>query len=259
MILEVILGILIPFAGTLAGGACVFFMKDKIKPSVERGIAGFAGGVMTAASVFSLLLPAMEYSSSLNNFAFLPASTGFALGVLFLLLADVVIPHLHIGGKSEGIKSKLGKGAMLTLAVGIHNFPEGMAVGVVYASLISGGSTATYIGALALSVGIAIQNVPEGAIISMPLKADGMSKLKAFSVSFLSGVVEPLGALLMISASSLFLPILPYVLGFAAGAMIFAVVEDLMPGSEVDGHKNASTVMFAIGFLLMMALDASLG
>ena len=259
MTLQITIGILIPFFGTVLGGACVFFMKKGVPPSVDRAISGFAGGVMTAASVFSLLLPAIERSASLERFAFLPASVGFAVGVLFLLLADVIIPHLHFGGKTEGPKSRLGRNMMLTLAVGIHNFPEGMAVGVVYASLLIGSTPTEYAGALALSIGIAVQNFPEGAIISMPLKAGGMSKIRAFSVSFLSGVVEPLGALLMIAAAKLFLPILPYVLGFAAGAMVFAVVEELMPGSEVGGHKNASTVMFAFGFVLMMALDIALG
>ena len=257
MDIQIILGIFMPFAGTVLGGSCVFFLKKQISSKIDRVITGFAGGIMTAASFFSLLIPAIEYSSRFNNFAFFPVSFGFALGIISLVLADAFVPHMHFGTKKTE-RCKLSKRAKLTLAVGIHNFPEGMAVGVVYASVFASNARDGMAAALALSVGIAIQNFPEGAIISLPLKAEGVSKKKAFLISVLSGIVEPFGAVVMLIASSLFLPILPYVLGFAAGTMIFAVVDDMMPAPNDSEGMNKSSVAFALGFLVMMILDVAL-
>lgn len=257
---QVIIGILIPFIGTSLGSACVFLMKKEMKKSVQRALQGFAAGVMVAASVWSLLIPAMEKSASLGKLSFLPAAVGFCIGTLFLLLLDHVIPHLHLDAdQAEGPKTQLGKTTMMVLAVTLHNIPEGMAVGVVYAGWLSGNMNITVGGALALAIGIAIQNFPEGAIISMPLHSEGMGKGRAFFDGVLSGVVEPIGALLTIAASSVVVSFLPYLLSFAAGAMIYVVVEELIPEMSQGEHSNVGTVMFAVGFTLMMILDVALG
>ena len=244
------MGILIPFMGTALGSACVYFMKNELNKMVERALAGFAAGVMVAASIWSLLIPAIEQSESLGKLSFLPAFIGFWLGILFLLLLDNIVPHLHVGSeKAEGLKSKFKKTTMMVLAVTIHNIPEGMAVGVMYAGMLSGNNEITAASALALSLGIAIQNFPEGAIISMPLKALGESKNKAFLEGVFSGVVEALGAIAT----------LPYFLSFAAGAMLYVVVEELIPEMSNGEHSNLGTVAFAFGFSLMMVLDVALG
>ena len=256
----VILGILIPFIGTSAGSACVFFMRHKLSRMVERSLMGFASGVMVAASIWSLLIPAMEQSEALGTWAFLPSVIGFWLGILFLLLLDTITPHLHLNAqKAEGPHAKLARTTMMLLAVTIHNIPEGMAVGVVYAGYITGNTTITAGGALALALGIAIQNFPEGAIISMPLHADGKSKIAAFLDGVLSGAVEPIGAFLTILAANLIIPAMPYFLSFAAGAMLYVVVEELIPEMSEGEHSNIGVVMFALGFTLMMALDVALG
>ncbi len=261
MIVEVIRGILIPFLGTSLGAGCVFFMKKSIHPLVQRALIGFASGVMVAASIWSLLIPAIEQGE--GAVAVLPAVSGFWVGILFLLLLDHVIPHLHMNSdEAEGpgsVKARLKKTTMLVLAVTLHNLPEGMAVGVVYAGYMSGNSNITALGALALSVGIAIQNFPEGAIISMPLRAEGVGKGRAFLYGVLSGVVEPLGALLTIFAAGLLLPALPFLLSFAAGAMMYVVIEELIPEMSEEPHSNIGTVLFALGFTVMMALDVVLG
>lgn len=258
--MQAIYGILIPFLGTILGAAGVFFMKDSLGDKVQRALTGFAAGVMVAASIWSLLIPAMEQASSMGKLAFLPAAVGFWIGILFLLLLDSLIPHLHQHSqKAEGINSNLKRTTMMILAVTLHNIPEGMAVGVVYAGYLSGLSDITAAGALALSLGIAIQNFPEGMIISLPLKAEGMHKGKAFAGGVLSGVVEPVGAVLTILAASLVIPALPYLLSFAAGAMLYVVVEELIPEMSEGGHSNIGTVFFAIGFSVMMILDVALG
>ena len=244
---EIFRGIMIPFLGTALGSACVFFMKKSMHTLLQKSLAGFAGGVMVAASVWSLLIPAMNYSEHMGKFAFVPAAVGFWLGILFLLLLDHVIPHLHAGSdEAEGPKTNLKKNTMLVLAVALHNIPEGMAVGVVYAGLAIGESSISVMAALALSIGIAIQNFPEGAIISMPLRAEGVSKGKAFLYGILSGIVEPLGAFLTILVAGLIVPILPYFLSFAAGAMIYVVVEELIPEMSEGKHSNIGTVFFAL-------------
>ena len=253
-------GILIPFVGTSAGAACVFFMKKDLNQWVQRCLTGFAAGVMVAASVWSLLIPAIEQAGGMGKLSFIPAAAGFWAGVLFLLLLDHIIPHLHQQtDKAEGPKSNLQRTTMLVLAVTLHNIPEGMAVGVVYAGWASGNVSITAAAAMALSIGIAIQNFPEGAIISMPLRAEGMGKGKAFLYGTLSGVVEPIGAILTILAAGLVLPILPYLLSFAAGAMIYVVVEELIPEMSEAPHSNVGTIFFAVGFALMMTLDVALG
>ena len=258
--METFLGIMIPFLGTTLGAACVFFMKRSLGDLVQRSLAGFAAGVMVAASIWSLLIPAIEQSEDMGKLSFLPAFIGFWVGVLFLLLLDRLIPHLHVGsGQAEGPKSKLGRTTMMVLAVTLHNIPEGMAVGVVYAGFLSGNTQITAASALALSLGIAIQNFPEGAIISMPLVSTGISKRKAFGYGLLSGVVEPVGAVLTILLTSLVTPILPYVLAFAAGAMIYVVVEELIPEAQAGAHSNIGTIGAALGFALMMVLDVALG
>ena len=259
MMLQTVAGVLIPFIGTVLGGACVFFMKKEISEAADRIISGFAGGVMVAAAVFSLIIPAIEYSQGLGSFAFMPAATGFFVGALSIMLTGKIAERSRERAAENGTKSRLGYKASMVLAVTVHNFPEGMAVGVVYAGLLTESSPTALAGALALSLGIAIQNFPEGAIISMPMKAGGATRLKAFSVSVLSGIVEPIGAALIIAASSLFLPLLPYVLGFAAGAMVFAVVEDLMPKDCNCDGKTLSSLTFCIGFIIMIILDVSLG
>lgn len=258
--MEVFFGLLIPFLGTSLGAACVFFIKKSLGDLVQRALAGFAAGVMVAASVWSLLIPAIEQSEAMGAFAFLPAFIGFWIGVLFLLALDHLIPHLHVGSdEAEGPKSKLGRTTMMVLAVTLHNIPEGMAVGVMYAGLLSGNMQITAASALALSIGIAIQNFPEGAIISMPLRAEGESKGKAFLGGVLSGIVEPIGAILTIIAAQFIVPALPYLLSFAAGAMVYVVVEELIPEMSQGRHSNIGTIFFAVGFSIMMMLDVALG
>ena len=260
MTAEVIRGILIPFVGTSLGAAMVLFMKNSLNEQVNRALLGFAAGVMVAASIWSLLIPAMEQSARKGSWAFVPAVAGFWAGILFLLLMDHLIPHLHQNSEeAEGPKSRLKRTTMLVLAVTLHNIPEGMAVGVVYAGLISGNTYITVTGALALSIGIAIQNFPEGAIISLPLQAEGTGKGKAFLYGVLSGVVEPVGAFLTILAATLVLPALPYLLSFAAGAMLYVVIEELIPEMSAGKHSDIGTLFFAAGFTLMMALDVALG
>ena len=258
--MEAFWGILIPFLGTSLGAACVFFMKNTLRDTVQRALTGFAAGVMVAASVWSLLIPAIAQSAAMGKFAFLPAFLGFWIGILFLLTLDHVIPHLHVqSGQAEGPKSQLQRTTMMVLAVTLHNIPEGMAVGVVYAGYLSGSAQITAAGALALSLGIAIQNFPEGAIISMPLRAEGMKKGKAFRNGVLSGIVEPIGAILTILAAQLIVPALPYLLSFAAGAMLYVVVEELIPEMSQGEHSNIGTLFFAVGFSVMMMLDVALG
>ena len=258
--INVFYGILIPFLGTSAGAACVFFMKKNLNEQIQRALTGFAAGVMVAASIWSLLIPAIEQSSGLGKLSFVPAAVGFWIGVLFLLLLDHMIPHLHQNSnKAEGPKSKLQRTTMLVLAVTLHNIPEGMAVGVVYAGYLTGHAQITIMGAMALSIGIAIQNFPEGAIISMPLRSEGMGKTKAFAGGVLSGIVEPVGAVLTILAAGLIVPALPYLLSFAAGAMLYVVVEELIPEMSAGEHSNIGTIFFAVGFSLMMILDVALG
>ena len=258
--MEVFYGILLPFLGTSLGAACVFFMKKSLSDRVQRALTGFAAGVMVAASVWSLLIPAIEQSSTLGQAAFLPAVIGFWAGVLFLLALDNIIPHLHAkSGQTEGPKSRLQRTTMMILAVTLHNIPEGMAVGVVCAGFLSGSAQITAAGALTLSLGIAIQNFPEGAIISMPLRAEGMGKGRAFLGGVLSGVVEPIGAILTVLAAQIVVPALPYLLSFAAGAMLYVVVEELIPEMSQGSHSNLGTVFFAVGFSVMMILDVALG
>ncbi|MCR5796152.1 MAG: ZIP family metal transporter [Solobacterium sp.] len=256
----VITGLLIPFAGTAAGAACVFFLKKELRRSVEQSLTGFAAGVMTAASVWSLLIPAIEQSAPKGNWAFLPAFIGFWLGILFLLLLDHIIPHLHRSiDQVEGPKSRLPRIAMMVFAVTLHNIPEGMAVGAVYAGLLGGSANITAGGALALALGIAIQNFPEGAIISMPLYTEGKSKPKSFFLGVLSGAVEPVFGTVTVIAAGMVVPAMPYFLSFAAGAMLYVVVEELIPGMSAGKHSNIGVVSFAAGFSLMMALDVALG
>ena len=258
--METFLGILIPFLGTTLGAACVFFMKKSLGDLVQRSLAGFAAGVMVAASIWSLLIPAIEQSEDMGKLSFLPAFIGFWVGVLFLLLLDHLIPHLHVGSEqAEGPRSNLSRTAMMVLAVTLHNIPEGMAVGVMYAGFLAGNTQITAASALALSLGIAIQNFPEGAIISMPLRAEGESKGRAFLGGVLSGAVEPIGAVLTIIAAQLIIPALPYLLSFAAGAMLYVVVEELIPEMSQGRHSNLGTVFFAAGFSVMMTLDVALG
>lgn len=257
---EVVLGLLIPFLGTTLGAACVFFLKNTMSGTLQRILTGFAAGVMVAASVWSLLIPSIEQAEHMGIWSFIPAVAGFWAGILFLLLLDHVIPHLHLGSKeAEGPKTKLQKNTMLVLAVALHNIPEGMAVGVVYAGYLSGSAEISAMGALALALGIAIQNFPEGAIISMPLRSEGAGKGKAFTYGLLSGVVEPVGALLTIAASGIIIPALPYLLSFAAGAMIYVVVEELIPEMSQGEHSNIGTLFFAVGFSVMLVLDVALG
>lgn len=258
--MNIIIGLLIPLVGTTAGAACVFFLKNQISPNLQRAFTGFAAGVMVAASVWSLLIPAMNMCDELGKLAFAPALVGFLLGIMFLLLMDSVIPHLHVGSSEpEGRKSSLGRSTMLMLAVTIHNLPEGAACGAIFAGVINGEGAVTIAGAIALSIGIAIQNFPEGAIISLPLRSEGNSRAKAFLLGALSGAVEPFGALLAIALAGIVTPILPYMLAFAAGAMIYVVVEELIPEANEGEHSNLGTIAFAMGFALMMALDVALG
>ena len=258
--MEAFLGILIPFLGTTLGAACVLSMKKSLGNLVQRALVGFAAGVMVAASIWSLLIPAIEQSAPMGRMAFFPAFVGFWIGVLFLLALDHLIPHLHVGSEqAEGPKTKLGHTTMMVLAVTLHNIPEGMAVGVMYAGFLAGSEQITAASALVLSLGIAIQNIPEGAIISMPLRAEGQSKGKAFAGGVLSGIVEPIGAVLTILAAQLIIPALPYRLSFAAGAMLYVVVEELIPEMSQGRHSNVGTVLFAVGFSVMMVLDVALG
>ena len=253
-------GILIPFLGTSLGAACVFFMKHDMSERLSRILTGFAAGVMVAASIWSLLIPAMEQSEVMGKFAFVPAVAGFWGGILFLLLLDHIIPHLHrYSVSAEGPKSRLQRTTMMVLAVTLHNIPEGMAVGVVYAGYLAGNAKITVAAAMALSIGIAIQNFPEGAIISMPLRAEGMKVSKAFAGGALSGIVEPVGAMLTILAAGYIVPALPYLLSFAAGAMIYVVVEELIPEMSQGEHSDLGTIFFAVGFTVMMSLDVALG
>ena len=257
---QTVCGILIPFLGTTLGAVCVFFMRKQLSDAIQRILTGFAAGVMVAASVWSLLIPAMEQAADMGKGAVIPAAVGFWLGILFLLILDRLIPHLHRNAdQPEGVKSGFGRTTMMLLAVTLHNIPEGMAVGVVYAGFLTGNGEITAAGALALSLGIAIQNFPEGAIISMPLRAEGMKKGQAFLSGVLSGVVEPLGAVLTILAAQFVVPALPYLLSFAAGAMIYVVVEELIPEMSAGKHSNIDTVSFALGFSVMMVLDVVLG
>lgn len=256
----IIMGLLIPFIGTSAGAACVFFLKNELKTGVQRALTGFAAGVMMAASIWSLIIPAIEQSEGLGSFAFAPAVAGFWAGILFLLLLDHIIPHLHVGiEQAEGPRSHLTRTAMLVLAVTLHNIPEGMAVGVVYAGVAGGSNMITAGGALALAIGIAIQNFPEGAIISMPLYAEGKNKPRSFALGVLSGVVEPLFGGLTVLLAGFIIPAMPYLLSFAAGAMLYVVVEELIPEMSAGEHSHAGVISFAIGFSLMMILDVALG
>ena len=260
MELQTFYGLSIPFLGTSLGAACVFFMKKNLGLRVQRSLTGFAAGVMVAASVWSLLIPALDQAADMGKWSFIPAAAGFWIGILFLLLLDHLIPHLHqYSTKPEGPKSRLQRTTMLVLAVTLHNIPEGMAVGVVYAGYLAGNAGITAAGALVLALGIAIQNFPEGAIISMPLRSEGMGKGKSFWLGVLSGAVEPVGAVLTILASSLIVPALPYFLSFAAGAMIYVVVEELIPEMSQGEHSDIGTIFFAVGFSVMMVLDVALG
>ena len=255
-----VIGLLIPLLGTMLGSAFVFFMRDAMSIRLEKTLLGFASGVMVAASVWSLLIPAMEMESSKEAWSVLPAAVGFLLGMGFLLLIDELTPHLHLGtDKPEGMKSHLSKTAMLALAVTIHNLPEGMAVGVVFAGADSGTVQISLASAVAVSLGIAIQNVPEGAIISMPMRAAGNSRWRSFLIGSMSGAVEPVGALAVLLLASQLMPVLPYMLALAAGAMFYVVVEELIPEASSGKHSNLSTIGFAIGFVLMMVLDVVMG
>lgn len=255
------IGLLVPFVGTTLGAACVFFMKNQWNRLVQKGLLGFASGVMTAASVWSLLIPAIEIAEEkLGRFSFVPAAVGFTVGILFLLLTDKMIPHLHLNEeRPEGPASSLKKTTMLMLAVTLHNIPEGMAVGVVFAGVRSGQGGIAMAAALALAVGIAIQNFPEGAIISLPLKGEGQNKKRAFLLGTASGAVEPVAAVVTVLLTGIVLPLLPYLLAFAAGAMIYVVVEELLPEASEGEHSDIGTLGFAAGFLLMMILDVTLG
>ena len=249
-----------PFLGNNIGRGLRVLYEKIPWDLVQRSLAGFAAGVMVAASIWSLLIPAIEQSEGTGKLSFLPAFIGFWVGVLFLLLLDHLIPHLHVGSnQAEGPKSRLGRSTMMVLAVTLHNIPEGMAVGVVYAGFLAGNAQITAASALVLSLGIAIQNFPEGAIISMPLRAEGESKDKTFLGGVLSGVVEPVGAMLTILAAQLVIPALPYFLSFAAGAMLYVVVEELIPEMSQGKHSNIGTIFFAMGFSVMMTLDVALG
>ena len=260
MKLAVAWGLLVPLLGTSLGAACVFFLKKGLGDRVQRGLTGFASGVMVAASIWSLLIPAMEQSAGAGVWVFLPAVIGFWAGILFLLGLDHLIPHLHQRSQqAEGPRTRLERSTMMVLAVTLHNIPEGMAVGVVYAGFLAGEGQITMTAALVLSLGIAIQNFPEGAIISMPLRAEGVGKVRAFAGGVLSGAVEPLGAGLTILAAGLVVPALPYLLSFAAGTMLYVVVEELIPEMSQGEHSNVGTLTFALGFTLMMALDVALG
>ena len=259
MIADTALGVLIPFIGTSLGAALVFVLRRSISENLRKVLTGFAAGVMVAASFWSLLQPALESSEAMGKLSFLPAAVGFLVGVGFLLLLDVITPHMHMDRQDEGPKSGLKRTTKLILAVTLHNIPEGMAVGVVYAGFLSGRSGISAAGALALALGIAIQNFPEGAIVSMPLRAEGMSKGKTFLYGVLSGVVEPIAAVITITAAAAVVPVMPYLLAFAAGAMMYVVVEELIPEMSEGKHANWGTIAFSLGFVLMMILDVTMG
>ncbi|MCR5733977.1 MAG: ZIP family metal transporter [Lachnospiraceae bacterium] len=251
--------ITIPFLGTTLGAASVFLLKNNLDGKWQKAMTGFASGVMVAASFFSLILPALNQTEDMGRLGFIPVSIGFGIGMLFLLILDIITPHMHLNSSEEGPRSGLKRTTKLVLAVTLHNLPEGMAVGIVCAGWMYGNDTITFTGALALSLGIAIQNFPEGAIVSMPLMGEGVPKGKTFLYGMLSGIVEPIGALLVIAASGLLIPTMPYLLSFAAGAMIYVVVEELIPEMSEGEHSNIGTLTFALGFILMMALDVGLG
>ena len=258
--MQIFAGLMLPFLGTVLGAACVFFVKNEIKPGLQKLLLGFASGVMVAASVWSLIIPAINMSEGMGDLAFIPAAIGFVLGIVFLLAMDKLVPHLHRGSDvPEGRPSRLKKTTMLVFAVTLHNIPEGMAVGVMFAGLLGGNGAVTFAGALALSIGIAIQNFPEGAVISLPLKSEGSGKGRAFLYGAISGAVEPVAAAVTIAFTGLITPVLPYVLAFAAGAMIYVVVEELLPEASAGEHSNIATMGFAAGFLVMMILDVALG
>lgn len=270
--MKYVIGVLVPFIGTSLGAACVFFMKNQIKPRVQQTVLGIASGVMIAASIWSLLMPCIDMSAHLGTFAFMPAAIGFALGMAFLILIDKIVPYFCLMPDSENCdqckdflkpkkkkQSVFNKTKMLLLAVTIHNIPEGMAVGVVFAGVLNNSSTVTFAGAMALAIGIAIQNFPEGAIISMPLKADGSTKRQAFTYGVLSGIVEPIAAFVTILLAEIVTPVLPYFLSFAAGAMLYVVIEELVPEAKQDDKTKLGTIGFTIGFLIMMILDVTLG
>lgn len=259
MNMTTMLGLLIPFIGTTAGAACVFFIRNELKPVIQKVLLGFAAGVMVAASVWSLLIPAMDMSGSMGRFAFLPAAVGFLLGIVFLLFMDRAVPHLHIGSdEAEGPKTSLKKSTMLILAVTLHNIPEGISSGAVFAGLLTNNKDVTLAGAFALSIGIAIQNLPEGFIVSLPLRSE-RGRSRAFLWGTLSGIVEPIAGFITVLLAAYITPVLPYLLAFAAGAMIYVVVEELVPESAEGEHSNIGTIGFAAGFVLMMILDVALG
>ncbi|WP_373218904.1 ZIP family metal transporter [Ruminococcus sp. 5_1_39BFAA] len=258
--MEILFGLMIPFIGTTLGSACVFFMKNELKPLVQKAFLGFASGVMVAASVWSLLIPAMDMSEGMGKFAFVPAAVGFLLGIAFLLFMDKNVPHQHLGCEEhEGPQCTLKKNTMLVLAVTLHNIPEGLSAGAVFAGVTTGNQMVTLAGAFALSIGIAIQNFPEGAIISMPLRAGGATRGKAFLYGAASGAVEPVAGALTLLLAEHITPVLPYLLSFAAGAMLYVVVEELIPEASEGEHSNVATIAFAAGFVLMMILDVTLG
>ena len=260
MYAEIVAVILLPFLGTTIGAAFVFFLKGQMNHTLQRSLTGFAAGVMVAASVWSLIIPAIDQSAHMGKLSFLPAFIGVWAGFLFLLALDFLVPHLHLNSdEPEGAPSNLGKSTMMVLAVALHNLPEGMAVGVVVAGWLTGNESISAAGALALSMGIALQNLPEGAIISMPLKSNGMRRGRAFGYGVASGVIEPIGAVLTIVLAELLVPVLPYLLAFSAGAMLYVVVEELIPEMSQGEHSNIGTVFFAVGFSLMMVLDVALG
>lgn len=258
--MQVLIGLLIPFLGTTLGSGMVFLMKNKMNIKTEKILLGFASGVMIAASVWSLIIPSINMAEEQGKIAWLPAAVGFLLGIVFLLVLDSVIPHMHLESeKPEGVKSKLKKTTMMLFAVTLHNIPEGMAVGVTFAGALMVNTGITLTGAIALACGIAIQNFPEGAIVSMPLKSEGLSKSRSFLYGTLSGIVEPIAAIITILLANAIVPVLPYLLSFAAGAMIYVVVEELIPESQAGEHSNIGTIGVAIGFVIMMILDVSLG
>lgn len=260
MHIEIFSAVLLPFLGTVLGSGFVFFLKSRMNRTLQRSLTGFAAGVMVAASIWSLIIPAMDQSAHMGKLAFLPAAIGVWVGFLFLLLLDYIIPHLHLNSNCpEGAPCNLGKSTMMVLAVALHNLPEGMAVGVVAAGWLTGTESISAAAALALSLGIALQNLPEGAIISMPLKSNGMKRGRAFGYGVLSGVIEPVGAIITILLANLVVPTLPYLLSFSAGAMLYVVVEELIPEMSEGEHSNIGTVFFAVGFTLMMVLDVALG
>jgi len=255
-----ILGLLLPFLGTVLGSSCVFLFRNSIPPQLQKIMLGFAAGVMVAASVWSLLIPSMQMTESMGIWSFLPAAVGMTIGMLFLWGIDHILPHLHIGSSHpEGMSSGLSKHAMLLMAVTIHNIPEGMAVGIVLAGALTGEVSLNIAAALSMSIGIAIQNFPEGAVVSLPLRSEGLSRRRAFSLGVLSGIVEPIGAIIVILLAHYITPLVPYLLAFAAGAMLYVVVEELIPESAEGNHSNLGTVGFAVGFILMMSLDVALG